>query len=652
MSFACTFLGTRVDVCEVREHEHVCAHARRPDARAHATQCAHAHTTQRAHIGKHAHRITCARTHAHARALSVSRKPRSAVPVGHTSFSWTGSVSAPARGGSGQGVASGEARKAHGITVCAYLSDVEGNLDFFEAYVAKSRILEWADAARSKLKFKRTDAMFVFGGDSQDKGIGDMRFTKLLLALKEEYPDRVEFIIGNRDANKLRLASELQEECIKDAAVLTDTSFPYWDPAEKRVTPQMFLDTNPDDNGGKANTAANRLRYMLKHTMGADGAFERRREELSIIQQCKKEVVSDEAVVESYRNEVDPAKEGDNFMLKYLQHGKLAYVFGSNLFVHGAVSAKNVGTVPGSTTRSERVHAWAEALNAWSRKEVAAFESDPYSGKNGRDRKGSGLMDYGVPGGNGGATVVYDHNLSNGNGKHLAPEVRQFLRASGITNVISGHQPHGDCPLVIRSGQVTAICADTSYSQMGHKSAWGVDNRGQAVCEVLLYVDGASEVHGVLADGSPFGYTLGGPGGDKFVGRQLSDGYWVKAKTAAPNPEYVLVLGEGFKLTVSRKSEADLLLLADADFTQPEWGAHAADAKGKKWQATRSEWVDPNSVKDGDKSKSVEEEKAAKKRKAAVKEGGKKGYMRVLCAVYCVHTRCVVLLMYCVVCSV
>ena len=377
---------------------------------------------------------------------------------------------------------------------------------------------------------------------------------------------------GNRDANKLRLASELQEECINDAAVLTDSSFPYWDAAEKRVTPQMFLDKNPVDNGGRENTAANRLRYILKHTMGADGAFERRREELSIIRKCGKEAVSDEDVVESYRNEVDPAKEGDNFMLKYLQQGKLAYVFGDHLFVHGAVSGTNVGTVPGSTERIERVEEWVEALNAWCREEVAAFESDPYSGKNGRDRKGSGLMDYGVPGGNGGATVVYSHNLKNGNGEHIAPAVREYLGANSIKSVITGHQPHGDCPLVIRSGQVTAISADTSYSQMGHKSGWGTDNRGDAVSEVLLYADGGSEVHGVLADGSNVRYRLGGAvGGDKFVGRQLSDGNWVKAKTeGAEGAEYVLCLGEGFKLTVSRRTEREMEALTEADFVEAE----------------------------------------------------------------------------------
>ena len=84
-------------------------------------------------------------------------------------------------------------------------------------------MLKWEDeGTKNRLKFKEEQTMLVFGGDSQDKGIGDIRFTKLLLDLKAQKgnEDRVEFIIGNRDANKLRLASELQDDCIRDPDVL------------------------------------------------------------------------------------------------------------------------------------------------------------------------------------------------------------------------------------------------------------------------------------------------------------------------------------------------------------------------------------------------------------------------------------------------
>jgi len=462
---------------------------------------------------------------------------------------------------------SGLGRQNNGV--CAYLADVEGNIHFFERYIAVSKVLEWADAGKTKLRFQNCDDCFVFGGDSQDKGIGDIRFTKMMLALKKDYPDRVQLIIGNRDANKLRLTSELQEHCIKDDKVLTDASFPYWDPPDKRVTPQMFLDKNAPENGGSKNTAANRLRYILEETMGAAGAFDRRRQELSILAECSLEQISDDDVVESYRIECDP-HQGHNFMFEYLKLGKLAYVHGSTLFVHGALSSKNKGTVPGTMQTFGNVHEWVDALNNWAKKEVDEFESDPYSGKNRKDRNGAGLIDYGVPGGNEGATVVYDNLLVNGNAVHTAPDVQEYLLKNHIRNVVSGHQPHGDCPCVIRTGNVTMISTDTSYSQMGSKSWWGADNRGvDTVTEVLLHLDGSLHVHGVIADGTKIEYHLagdGGGGGDQFVGRQLSDCSWVKAKTAGNAPEYIICKGEGRKMTVTRKTESEMKSLTSADF--------------------------------------------------------------------------------------
>ena len=141
---------------------------------------------------------------------------------------------------------------------------------------------------------------------------------------------------------------------------------------------------------------------------------------------------------------------------------------------------------------------------------------------------------------------------------------RFYLREGNATR--AGHQPHGDCPCVIRTGPVNVITADTSYSQMGHKSDWGVDNRGvNAVSEVLLYADGTSEVHGFLADGSQIAYKLG-VGGDKFVGHQLRNGYWVKAKILGPEPEYLLAKMEGFTVKTERKKFWEMEGLTAAHF--------------------------------------------------------------------------------------
>lgn len=60
------------------------------------------------------------------------------------------------------------------MQVCGYLTDVEGNYDYFERYVAISRVIKWADDEKSELELN-DGCEFVFGGDSQDKGIGEIR---------------------------------------------------------------------------------------------------------------------------------------------------------------------------------------------------------------------------------------------------------------------------------------------------------------------------------------------------------------------------------------------------------------------------------------------------------------------------------------------
>ena len=192
--------------------------------------------------------------------------------------------------------------------------------------------------------------------------------------------------------------------------------------------------------------------------------------------------------------------------------------------------------------------------------------------QNTRSRKGGGLTDYGSgPNGNDGATVIFSHYLENGNSNHIPKEVQKYLMDSKINTVLSGHQPHGDCPNVICTGSVKVIVADTSYSQMGSKSSWGVDNRGvNCVNEVIVNLDGSCEVHGKLADGTAIAYNLGGKDGDKFVGRQLrKEKSWIKAKIVC-KPEYLACLGEGFKLTPSRVTEEALKALTATDVVQPE----------------------------------------------------------------------------------
>ena len=69
--------------------------------------------------------------------------------------------------------------------------------------------------------------------------------------------------------------------------------------------------------------------------------------------------------------------------------------------------------------------------------------------------------------------------------------------------------PHGDCPNVMVSEGVGVLTADTSYSDMGHTSPWGVDNRGAAVYQVgHSYTPAGSDSYGRRHDGRSEGFSI------------------------------------------------------------------------------------------------------------------------------------------------
>jgi hypothetical protein len=445
---------------------------------------------------------------------------------------------------------------------CAFFTDVEGNLDYFYKYVQMSRIIRFSPPDVLDFKEDVRDTAFLYGGDSQDKGIGDIRFVKMLLAFKNRYPDRVKFIIGNRDGNKIRLCSELNID-LNDEKKLDDKEWQYWIEKSKRVTPKDFLQTYK-----LQNTLPNRLKWILKETMGAEGAFERRKKELAIIREKKEDEIEDDEVVQSYRDECDPSEGKDNFMLQYLQKAKVAFIFGSTIFVHGGLNPKNIGRVPGQKNPHESARVWIKELNEWARNELNNFVKDSTNSE-----MGKGLTDYGSSeNGNHGATVTYSNYLQNGNAQHIPKQVQTFMLSNRISGVVSGHQPHGDCPMVICTGCSNVITADTSYSEMNSESAHGYrDNRGQnCVNELIVHRDGTYEVHGVLADGQEIEYKVGGKDGDPFVGRQLkNDERWIKAKYKGKD-EYLAVKGEGFTLTKFVMTGEELRSYNNEQFVEPD----------------------------------------------------------------------------------
>jgi len=411
----------------------------------------------------------------------------------------------------------------------AFVTDIEGNWEFFMAYVKLSDALTLVNpqCPDGTADIELKDGWdLVFGGDVCDKGGeigGTIRVIRTLVRLKRRYPQNVTLLLGNRDLNKLRLTSEI---CPSQLALLEEVPGPYWVPENKRISPAQFLRKKiakeagiPEDDVSlqqlkEANTAANRMRWMLKDTMGADGEFERRAAELAFLHQY---TPTEEQVVASFVDSVAPG--GD--LREYLLLGQLACVKGSSLYVHGGIvgafkdgSTDCLGYVPGLAHRVEGVEAWVTALNQWCAAQLQEWIAQPLwvnpSQPATSARGGEAIIDYVVP--NSEPSVIMSRHLTKSSAPAPLPSaLAEALNSCGITRLVIGHTPHGNSPTVAKSGGPDGlgpcceiVMADTSYSDMS-----AIDNRGLAVSEVQMLADGTAHVHGQLEDGSYIEYELG-----------------------------------------------------------------------------------------------------------------------------------------------
>ena len=260
-------------------------------------------------------------------------------------------------------------QEKHSTILVSYFTDIEGDKFYLDRYVDNSKILKWiANNKRTdpgetpsqafsmysypecpptsfpydrRIDFCNSNSILVFGGDLWDKGGFDLYVTRQLLDLKRRYPDRVVWVLGNRDINKLRMTQELGLPAKSTPS--SKVSVPYhpgltWFRGSGRVgDPEGPL---PSMDPG------NRLKWILGNTMGSPDAMEHRRQELlwerrgchedsskSINGNEAKNSISDMDVVRSYQESCHPFGE----MGQFLSEGLLAARVGPILLVHGSL---------------------------------------------------------------------------------------------------------------------------------------------------------------------------------------------------------------------------------------------------------------------------------------------------------------------------
>eukprot|EP00927_Polykrikos_kofoidii_P043351 TRINITY_DN37412_c0_g1_i1.p1 TRINITY_DN37412_c0_g1~~TRINITY_DN37412_c0_g1_i1.p1 ORF type:complete len:1126 (+),score=182.88 TRINITY_DN37412_c0_g1_i1:115-3378(+) len=415
-----------------------------------------------------------------------------------------------------------------------FLSDVEGDWDYFLRFVELSDVIFWRGSDNGcwgpGVLDLREGGMLIFGGDASGKGSGDLRFVKTLVDLKRRHPSRVHIILGDKDINRLRLFAELSPG--EDGSHFEA----YWEP-----TSTQYLRYIAEHQLARDTTST--LKWMFDCNMGCPAMFDARRQELALL--SGRGEVSDEEVVRSFRSSVDPFGQ-DAWMLDFIRLGQLILVLDGNLFVHGSLTKEAICVVPVQDDVFNSCQEWADSLNAWKDEQLQDFERRPgwrieedAAGNHvrwptrGRRRGGDMLMDYGLPNGAGGATIVCKSRSVDGDEQFCCVAVEEFLLRSGITHVFCGCQP--DCPSIVRhprSGILIMSGNAPNSNAEAPKEGSAATNLVRAVT-VPRIQNGVLHISGQLGDGSKHRCALHRDHRsdrllDVLVGRRLKDDSWVE----------------------------------------------------------------------------------------------------------------------------
>lgn len=401
-------------------------------------------------------------------------------------------------------------------TNIGFVSDLEGNLDYWDRFINYTTALSRDTKGKVILN---EGYQFVYGGDVCDRGVGDLRILKDLVRLKEDNPDRVHFIIGNRDANKLRIPFSLHP------SVLSKEPKAYWTrtPEQQKVA---------DDY--KLNDKNSKMKWILKKTMGAPFGFEFRKKELEELYSKNENIyeyyfidnsplsnnlnekrlnegnkeITDDDVTESFLHILHPK---DGILTKYLEFAKISVIIGDCLFIHGAILDYNKGWLPPTVSQKEEIKKisgdlenssgsfnsslseWTEKINELVFNEVQDYKKnsetyltslnpsqDPvekeikpmwdFTGGYDHSQPGSRLIQYCMgwladktlnP------SVVYATYLNDGTpvGEPISAPIAEWLGEKQIKRIIVGHQPNGDAPFIMDCDGIQIICTDSSYSK-------------------------------------------------------------------------------------------------------------------------------------------------------------------------------------------
>ncbi|CAM9326668.1 unnamed protein product, partial [Ectocarpus fasciculatus] len=360
-----------------------------------------------------------------------------------------------------------------------HITDIEGNGEKFIKSITASRDISLHGSGKDlSLRFSpsaHSSSQFVYGGDVADKGPFSLRLLRLLVDFKKREPERVHLIVGNREAKMTRITEEIPGGGARERLLQSPPVF--WN---KLTPPIVFVEArNPSISPSEyiyslsdADCEVLYLRWMLSETMGCgpikrggrDDTFDMLRLEIAEINGVPTDKVEDTRVLDTLKAELQ--ENGAYF--EYLTRGVLMHRIGENLFLHGAVTSRNIGAVPGRAAPVDTLDEWINALNLWYRDQTSRWASGETKLESPSSTPGcTDLMSYMVH--NPMSVVTTNWYSADRKIVPVADDVVQYLMKAGVRRALTGHQPFSDFPLVLQHpSNFQVIVGDTSYSDESH----------------------------------------------------------------------------------------------------------------------------------------------------------------------------------------
>lgn len=465
-------------------------------------------------------------------------------------------------------------------TAIHFITDMEGHISSFVNSIKKSNIVKFDKKNRLHFCNELTKSYFIFGGDLTDRGVGDTQLTEILLDFKLRHPDKVILLVGNREASKTRFFVELNPKYIRERLIYGGA--PFWianpqlpiDYLKKHMKDRNKFSDNLSEIELYVESLAIEecqliyLKWMLEQNLSCPLTFDFHAQQLAEKLKCETKEITDYMVLKSIMDQTSPT----GLMGEYIKQTQIALVIpeAGIMAVHGGLTAENIGRLPTmkqTDSPIQDLHYWIDQFNDWYRTEVAKwsnFTHDNLLLELNPARSTLDTFSLRVPSEY--RSIVTASMLDQNRSFTEVPDlISNYLIKNKIKLVLSGHQPCGDYPAILRSkdDQIVFINGDTSYANSNSNPN---DTRGQAHhnLEILVNENGMKiNIDASLSTGERITNSI------EMVDNKVVDcthigkilpGNGLVQCFMAENDTYRIIHQEGFKIEykLKTKSEIDL----------------------------------------------------------------------------------------------